>query len=254
MAQEIVLSFLRWLHVISGILWLGFAYVFVFVLLPASAGVGSELKRSLALTVHRRLFAFVRWGSLVAWLTGIALLGMLYHASGRMFDNAADGWNATAGIAVLFVFLAFGLYDVIARQSFFNDQRKLGLLGLLATAVVIDRMTGPAGMGYSAVMVHVGTMFGTIMVANVWMRIWPAHREALAAWQNGREPDATRLAVAAQRSRHNAYLSVPLLWTMLAQHTVIPGALSPLWFYGVIIVGWGLVAYLEHRSALASPR
>ncbi|MCU0452213.1 MAG: urate hydroxylase PuuD [Bacteroidetes bacterium] len=250
MAQEIVLSFLRWSHVISGVVWLGFAYVFVFVLLPASAAVGAELKRTFALSLHRRLFAFVRWGSLIAWASGVVMLGMLYHSGGRMFDNASSGWNAAAGIAVLLVFLLFSVYDALARHSFFSDLRRLGLLGLLVTIAMVELMSGPAGMGYSAVLIHIGTMYGTIMTANVWMRIWPAQREALAAWQNGREADTARLAVAAQCSRHNAYLSVPLLWTMLAQHTVIPGALSPLWFYGVIIVGWGLVALLESRTTV----
>jgi uncharacterized membrane protein len=248
MAPEIVLAFTRWLHVITGIVWLGFAYIFVFVLVPVTSGLGAELKRSVADLFHRRLFAFIRWGSLLAWLTGIVLLGMLYHGGGRMFDQTASGWNAAAGISVLLVFLAFGLYDIIARWSFFADVRRLGALGLLATIALFELMSGPAGMGYAAILIHIGAMYGTIMVANVWMRIWPPQREALKAWQEGREPDTARLTTAVQRSRHNAYLSVPLLWTMLAQHTVIPGALSPLWFYGVLVAGWGLVALLESRS------
>lgn len=248
MTLEIVLSLVRWLHVVSGIFWLGLAYAFVFVLLPAAASAGSELKRSLAEILHRRLFAFVRWGSLVAWVTGLFLLGMLYHSGGRMFDDVSAGWNAAAGIAVLLVFLIFGLYDVLARLAYFSDLRRLGLLGLLVTIAMIELMSGPAGMGYSAVMVHIGTMYGTIMVSNVWMRIWPPQREALKAWQEGREPDTARLALAYLRGRHNAYLSVPLIWTMLAQHTVIPGAISPFWFYAVVVASWTVVAYLEHRS------
>lgn len=248
MTSEIILAFARWLHVLSGILWLGIAYMFVFVIGPATSTMGAELKRSTAEALTRRAFGLVRWGSLIAWLTGIILLGMLYHGGGRMFDDASAGWNAAAGISVLVVFLIFGLYDVIARWTFFADLRRLGALALLATIVMVELMSGPAGMGYSAVMIHIGTMYGTIMVANLWMRIWPPQREALKAWQEGREPDAVRLATAVQRGRHNAYLSIPLLWTMLAQHTVIPGALSPLWFYGVLVVGWGLVAHLESRT------
>lgn len=248
MTQEIVLSFLRWFHVIAGILWLGVAYIFVFVIGPASATMAPDLKRSMAEAFTRRSFSVARWASLLAWLSGVTMLGLLYHAGGRMFDNAADGWNAAAGISVLLVFFLFGLYDVLARLSFFSDLRRLGLLGLLVTIAMVELMSGPAGMGYSASLIHIGTMYGTIMVANLWMRMWPAQREALTAFREGRQPDPGRLASAVLRGRHNAYLSIPLLWTMIGQHTVIPGALSPLWFYGVIVVGWGLVALLEWRS------
>jgi uncharacterized membrane protein len=83
------------------------------------------------------------------------------------------------------------------------------------------------------------------MVANLWMRLWPATQAALLSIAQETPIDEKRMRQAALRGRHNAYLSVPLLWTMLAQHTVIPGVLSNLWFYGVLIVGWALVAHLE---------
>jgi uncharacterized membrane protein len=248
MAQEIVLTILRWLHIIAGVFWLGFAYVLLFAVLPALAGLATDVRQAIASTVQRRMFTFLRWGSLLAWLTGIVLLGMLYHAGGRMFNDSAAGWNAAAGISVLAVFLAFPLYDLLARMSFFSDIRRLGALTFLATIALVEVMSGPAGMGYSAVLIHIGAMFGTIMVANVWMRIWPAQRAAIAAQQEGRPADESRLQDAVRRTRHNAYLSVPLLWTMLGQHSVIPGAFSNLWFYGIIVASWGLVAHLEARS------
>lgn len=248
MTSEIVLAFLRWLHVLSGILWLGIAYMFVFVIGPATSTMGAELKRSFAEAFTRRAFTLARWGSLFAWLSGIVMLGMLYHAGGRMFESDASGWNAASGIAVLLVFFIFGVYDLLARLPIFADIRRFGLLGLLVTIAMVELLTGPAGMTYPATMIHVGTMFGTIMVANLWMRIWPPQREALKAWREGRESDAAQLGLSVQRGRHNVYLSVPLLWTMLAQHTFIPGALSPLWFYAVVVVSWALVAFLESRS------
>lgn len=246
MGQEIVLSFLRWLHVLSGILWLGVAYAWVFVLGPTLARADNNFERSFAVP-QRRLMGLARWASLFAWISGVILLGMLYHGGGRMFEDSSDGWNAAAGISVLFVFLGFGLYDLLARLAFFNDLRKLGAFGLLLTVVLVEVMSGPAGMGYSAVMIHVGTLFGTIMVANLWMRLWPATRSALASIEQGTPLDEQRLRQAASRGRHNAYLSVPLLWTMLGQHSVVPGAFSNLWFYGVLVVSWGLVAHLESR-------
>lgn len=247
-AHEIVLTFLRWFHVVAGIFWLGFGYVFLFALLPAMAGLAAGLRLAIASTVQRRMLAFLRWGSLLAWCTGIVLLGMLYHAGGRMFDDSAAGWNAAAGMSVLAVFLAFAVYDVLAKMSFFADIRRLGALAFLATIALVETMSGPAGMGYSAVLIHIGTMFGTVMVANVWMRIWPAQRAAIAAQRDGRPADEPHLQEAVRRARHNAYLSLPLLWTMLGQHSVVPGAFSNLWLYGVLVASWGFVAHLEARS------
>jgi uncharacterized membrane protein len=91
-------------------------------------------------------------------------------------------------------------------------------------------------------------MFGTIMVANVWMRIWPAQKKIIPAVKAGTPPDAALLARAAQRSRHNTYLSVPLLWTMINSHTVVPGANSPLWLLGVILAGWFGVSLIYGKS------
>ncbi|MEK6649841.1 MAG: urate hydroxylase PuuD, partial [Bacteroidota bacterium] len=201
MTQEIVLTFLRWLHVVAGIFWLGVGYTLLFALLPALSGLATDVRQAIASTVQRRMFTFLRWGSLLAWFTGVVLLGMLYHGGGRMFDDSAAGWNAAAGISVLAVFLAFAVYDVLAKMSFFADIRRLGALAYLATIALVEIMSGPAGMGYSAVLIHIGTMFGTIMVANVWMRIWPAQRASIAAHQEGRPADELRLQEAALRTR-----------------------------------------------------
>jgi uncharacterized membrane protein len=65
----------------------------------------------------------------------------------------------------------------------------------------------------------------------------------------GTPPDPALLAKAIQRSRHNTYLSVPLIWTMMNAHTVVPGADSVLWLLGVILVGWFAVALLYRKSA-----
>jgi len=91
-------------------------------------------------------------------------------------------------------------------------------------------------------------MFGTIMVGNVWMRIWPAQKKVIAAVKEGTLPDAALAAQTAQRSRHNTYLSVPLVWTMINAHTVVPGADSWLILPLVVLLGWGAVALLYGKS------
>jgi uncharacterized membrane protein len=91
-------------------------------------------------------------------------------------------------------------------------------------------------------------MFGTIMAANVWMRIWPAQKKIIAAVKEGTAPDASLPAMAGLRSRHNTFLSVPLIWTMINAHTAVPAANT--WYYllGAVVVGW-VAVWLTYGKA-----
>src|SRR5579884_1399529 len=104
-----------------------------------------------------------------------------------------------------------------------------------------------AGFGCRGYLLHPGAMFGTIMAFNVWMRIWPAQRTIIAATRDGQTPDAALVAMAGAGSRHNTYLSVPLVWMMLNQHsTTFAG--SPVWLFVMILVGWAAVYWLYTKA------
>jgi uncharacterized membrane protein len=94
-------------------------------------------------------------------------------------------------------------------------------------------------------------MFGTIMAFNVWFRIWPAQQKIIKAVKDGQAPDAAIVALAGTRSRHNTYLSVPLIWTMINQHTA--GTSFSSWGYiglfVIILLGWHIVFQLYAKSA-----
>jgi len=96
-------------------------------------------------------------------------------------------------------------------------------------------------------------MFGTIMAFNVWFRIWPLQRTIITATKNGTAPDAAIVALAGARSRHNTYMSVPLVWAMLEQHTTGFAGAAPLatwfWLLVVIAVAWGVVVQLYKKTA-----
>jgi uncharacterized membrane protein len=83
---------------------------------------------------------------------------------------------------------------------------------------------------------------------NVWMRIWPAQQKILAAVKQAQPPDAALVAVAGARSRHNTYLSVPLVWMMINSHTAVPFANSPVFLFVMILVGWAAVYWLYGKS------
>jgi uncharacterized membrane protein len=90
--------------------------------------------------------------------------------------------------------------------------------------------------------IHVGAMVGTIMVANVWMRIVPAQREQIAAAEAGRTPDATLSVRAKQRSTHNSYVTFPVIFTMLSNHypATYGHPLNWLILWLLIVVGAGV--------------
>ena len=105
---------------------------------------------------------------------------------------------------------------------------------------------------YRAVNIHIGAMFGTMMAFNVWFRIWPAQQKIITAIKNGEAPDGDLVALAGLRSKHNTYMSVPLIWTMSNQHHVTWDGMFNLngiiWLLIIVALGWHLVFQLYKRS------
>jgi uncharacterized membrane protein len=99
-------------------------------------------------------------------------------------------------------------------------------------------------------------MFGTTMAFNVWFRIWPAQQKIVRAVKEGAAPDADLVKLAGLRSRHNTYMSVPLFYTMIGQHTTffaggnwgIPTDWWWIVFLAIIGLGWHVVFQLYKRS------
>ena len=119
-------------------------------------------------------------------------------------------------------------------------------MGFVILAIIIFAFIHVGGFGYRGYVIHTGALLGTIMAANVWMRIWPAQQKIITATKQGQPPDATLVAMAGARSRHNTYMSVPLLWTMIEQHTT--GFASPVYLLVVILLGWALVYWLYTKA------
>jgi uncharacterized membrane protein len=114
-----------------------------------------------------------------------------------------------------------------------------------------------AGFSYRSFNIHLGTLFGTIMAFNVWFRIWPAQQKIITAIKNGEAPDGSLVALAGLRSKHNTYMSVPLIWTMMNQHTIvlsggnfgITNSTNWLVLMLMIALGWHIVFQLYKKSA-----
>ena len=138
------------------------------------------------------------------------------------------------------------------KSTLAKNTRLITIISFLLIAGMEYAMICCANYSYRAVNIHIGAMFGTMMAFNVWFRIWPAQQKIITAIKNGDAPDGDLVALAGLRSKHNTYMSVPLLWTMINQHTVVYNGklfdINGLVLLVVIALGWHIVFQLYKKS------
>ena len=249
---------LRMLHVVAGIAWIGASFYFVrldLALRPpkdardAEDGVAGEFwgvhggglyhsqKYRLAPSEMPEPLHWFKWEAYTTWLSGFALLVVLYYfdAELRLVDPAvADlaSWQAIAlsvgGLAVAWI-----VYDVLCRTIGERSQAALAVVGVVLVAFA----AWGAGELFAprAAYLQVGAMLGTIMVANVLLVIIPAHRKLVVAMEEKREPDAAALLRAKDRSVHNNYLTLPVVFTMLIGHFAFVFGADEAWLVFVLV-------------------
>ncbi len=145
---------------------------------------------------------------------------LVFYHGGITVRLRTRGWGPLAAAMVIAVtFLAPFVYDALHKSPLGKDPKTFGGIAFVLVAVVAFLMARWAGFSYRSYNIHLAVMFGTIMAWNVWFRIWPAQQKILRAVKDGTAPDAALVALAGARSRHNTYMSVPLVWGMLNSHT-----------------------------------
>ena len=231
---------LRWAHVITGIAWIGTSFYFNWLngrLTPPpperrEPGVVGELwsvhgggfyrvvKYTVAPGELPRTLHWFKWEAYATWLTGFALLVLVYYLGAASFlvdprvARLSPGAGVALGVATLIV--SWLVYDALCRSPLGARPLALGVtLFLLATALAwgLTQLLSPR-----AAYLHVGGAIGTIMAANVLMVIIPAQRDMVVALTAGRSPDAARGQQGALRSLHNNYLTLPVLYIMVSSH------------------------------------
>ena len=257
---------IRWLHVIAAIAWIGASFYFVLLDQSLEAptkvedlrdGVGGELwevhgggfyhvkKYKVAPPVLPEHLAWFKWEAYTTWLSGFALMVVLYYfnANAYLIDpEVADltSWEAVA-ISVGLLVVAWLVYDVLCRLLV----RHGAMLWLLIIAFTALAAWGTTQLFQPrAAFLQVGAMVGTIMAGNVFFNIIPAHWELIRAKRAGRDPDPTPGIVAKQRSVHNNYFTLPVLFTMIAGHFAFTYGASRAWLVLLVIMFLGVGARL----------
>jgi len=232
----------RWFHLIAGIAWIGASFYFVMLdnsltrparREDAGRGVSGELwavhgggfyvsqkfptgpkGEPLAQDLH-----WSKWEAYTTWLSGMALLALIYWlgAGTYLIDPAVRALTPAGAIAASAAIIAGGylVYEALCRALEGHEQ-------WLAAALFVF-VTGCAwGLFHlfsaRAAFLHVGAMLGTIMAANVFFHIIPGQKRVVADIRAGREPDARPGIVGKQRSVHNTYFTLPVLFVMISNH------------------------------------
>jgi uncharacterized membrane protein len=241
----------RWIHIVAGIVWIGHLYFFNFVNGPFATTMDPDTRKKVVPQLMPRALYWFRWGAAWTWVTGVLLVLLIFYHGREVFPGIR-GFRLPDIVMILVTFLAFVGYDALWKSGLGKDIRVGAAVCYGLVVVIVLLYVYWAGFSYRGYVIHTGALFGTIMAANVWMRIWPMQRRIITAVKEGTAPDPAWAALAGARSRHNVYMSVPLVWTMISSHTTTPFASSPLYLFVVILVGWGAV-YLLYKKAPKVP-
>lgn len=232
----------RWLHLITGIAWIGASFYFVWLdnsIKPPKPGSDLEKKgvSGELWAVHgggfynpqKYLVApkelpeelhWFKWEAYATWLTGFSMLFIVYYfnASAMMVDKSVADlapWQAV-GIGLGTLAVGWLVYDGLCRSPLGKRDGLLGIVmyGLIVAAayMLTHFLSGRAAY------IHVGAMIGTMMVGNVLMMIIPGQRKLVDAMKEGKSPDPIYGIRAKQRSVHNNYFTLPVLFIMISNH------------------------------------
>jgi len=258
----------RWFHVFAAIMWVGQTYYFTWldgqfgkmakgaakaappqVWMVHSGGFYTVEKKG-TLSVGPEQVRWFRWEALMTWLSGMALLFLVYYSSSGLVDPDIADISQGRGIAIGLAVLVGGwlVYDLGVRSPLGKSEAGFGLVSLLVIAGVSWGLLHV--LSARAAYIHVGAILGTIMTANVWFCILPAQRKMIVAAAAGNTFDMALGAQAKLRSKHNTFMAVPVVFIMISNHfPVATYGNSHNWAVLVALVAGGFVAAAMVRKA-----
>jgi uncharacterized membrane protein len=261
---------LRWLHLITGIAWIGSSFYFVALdnhLKPPASGDASgeswsvhgggfyhKQKYSVAPSQMPDELHWSKWEAYWTWISGFSLLALIYFFGAKTFLIDTSKANLTtmeaSGIGLGALAVGWLFYDLLCRSPLGKSDRTIGILWFVflgIAAYVLNSLFNPRGA-----YLLVGAMVGTVMVANVFFVIIPNQKKAVNQLIAGETPDPALGKAGKQRSLHNNYMTLPVLFIMISHHYPMTYGADRPWLVLALLSAMGIairhVFNLRHRG------
>ncbi|MGJ8584448.1 MAG: urate hydroxylase PuuD [Marinosulfonomonas sp.] len=261
----------RWLHVITAIAWIGSSFYFIALDLGlhrdrnlASGADGEEWQVHGGGFYHIQKYlvapaqmpddlVWFKWESYATWLSGFAMLVLVYYLGAELYlvDPTVLDIAVWQAVLISLASLVFGwlAYDFICKSKFGDDNTRL----MIFLFVILVCMAWGYTQVFSgrAALLHLGAFTATIMTANVAMVIIPNQVIVVADLKAGKTPDAKYGKIAKQRSTHNNYLTLPVIFLMLSNHYPLAFATEYNWIIAslVFLMGVTIRHYFNSKHA-----
>ncbi len=250
----------RWGHLVAGIAWIGTSFYFVALDLSLRDGQAWEVHGGGFYHVKKHMQApaelppnliWFKWEAYLAWITGFLLLIIQYYVQADLFliDPSVmvlTTWHAIS-VSVASLLGGWIIYDQLCKSPL---GKQTGWLALCVYALIVL-----AAYGFSHVFsgrgafIHVGAFIGTLMAANVFAVIIPNQSKITAALLRGEKPDPKYGMIGKQRSLHNTYLTLPVLFMMTSNHYAIITGHPQAWaIVGLVVLGGGVARHFLLRT------
>ena len=251
----------RWVHFIIGIAWIGASFYFNWLenhlnrTSPQDKGIDGNLwavhgggfyhlkKFTNGPDKLPEVLHWFKWEAYMTWVSGMTLLAIVYYynAKAMMIDPSVYDLTSTMAIAIGIGsgILSWFVYDLLCK-ALKSKPLLLGIVIFIYLAVLAYLLT--QFLSARAAYIHVGAAIGTMMAANVFFVIIPAQKELVKALSEGRIPDASYGENGLLRSRHNNYLTLPVLFIMISNHFPTTYGNKYNWLVLIAIAAVGILA------------
>ena len=266
----------RWLHVITAIAWIGSSFYFIALDLGlhrdrnlASGADGEEWQVHGGGFYHIQKYLVApsgmpdgliwhKWQSYWTWISGFLLLVLVYYLGAEFYliDPVVMDLTAWQAVAISLASLAFGwvVYHFLCRIFVEADQTVL-MVALFAVLIAMAWFYAQVFTGRAALL-HLGAFTATIMSGNVFFVIIPNQKIVVADLMAGRTPDAIYGKIAKQRSTHNNYLTLPVIFLMLSNHYPLAFASEWNWVIASLVFPMGVTIrhwFNTHHARKGNP-
>ncbi len=264
---------LRWFHVIAGIAWIGSSFYFIALDLSLKqdknlpdkshgeawqvhgGGFYHLVKYLVAPSKMPSELTWFKWEAYATWVSGFALLALIYYAGAELYmiDIVKYDLEKYEAVIISLLGVVFGwvIYDFVCRLSLKTNVYVL--ISSIFILITVMSWVYSEIFSYRGAFMQIGTVLGTIMVANVLMIIIPGQKKVVASLLANETPNPIHGAIAKQRSLHNNYLTLPVIFIMISNHYPLIYATKYSWIIiSIILIIGALIRHffnIKHTGA-----